>query len=49
MRFTRRRGDAEKTGNPLRASREYISTRSEPIEKTLRLVIREELRKKGAA
>jgi hypothetical protein len=49
MQFTRRRGDAEKTGNPLRAPREHISTRSEPIEKTLRRVIREELRKKGVA
>jgi len=29
--------------------REYIGTRAEPLEKTLRRVIREELRKKGAA
>jgi uncharacterized protein (DUF4415 family) len=28
---------------------EYIESRAEPLEKTLRRVIREELRKKGAA
>ena len=32
-----------------KALREYISMRAEPLEKTLRRVIREELRKKGAA
>jgi uncharacterized protein (DUF4415 family) len=32
-----------------KALREYIGTRAEPIEKTIRRVIREELRKKGAA
>jgi len=31
------------------ALREYIDTRVEPLEKTLRRVIREELRKKGTA
>ena len=32
-----------------KALREYIQNRAEPLEKTLRRVIREELRKKGAA
>jgi hypothetical protein len=32
-----------------KALREYIGTRTEPLEKTIRRVIREELRKKGAA
>jgi uncharacterized protein (DUF4415 family) len=32
-----------------KALREYVGTRAEPLEKTLRRVIREELRKKGAA
>jgi uncharacterized protein (DUF4415 family) len=32
-----------------KALREYIGTRAEPLEKTLRRVVREELRKKGAA
>lgn len=32
-----------------KALRAYIGTRAEPLEKTLRRVIREELRKKGAA
>jgi len=32
-----------------KALREYIESRAEPLEKTLRRVIREELRKKGAA
>lgn len=32
-----------------KALREYIATRAEPLEKTLRRVIREELRRKGAA
>ena len=32
-----------------KALRDYIGSRSEPLEKTLRRVIREELRKKGAA
>lgn len=31
------------------ALRQYVSERSEPIEKTLRRVIREELKKRGAA
>jgi uncharacterized protein (DUF4415 family) len=31
------------------ALREYVSERKEPIEKTLRRVIREELKKRGAA
>ena len=31
------------------ALREYISERNEPIEKTLRRVIRQELKKQGAA
>jgi hypothetical protein len=31
------------------ALREYVSDRKEPIEKTLRRVIREELKKRGAA
>jgi uncharacterized protein (DUF4415 family) len=31
------------------ALREYVRERKEPIEKTLRRVIREELRKRGAA
>lgn len=32
-----------------KALREYTESRAEPLEKTLRRVIREELRKKGAA
>lgn len=32
-----------------KALREYIGARAEPIEKTIRRVVREELRKKGAA
>ncbi|HKR64315.1 MAG TPA: BrnA antitoxin family protein [Thermoanaerobaculia bacterium] len=32
-----------------KALREYIEHRTEPLEKTLRRVIREELKKKGAA
>jgi uncharacterized protein (DUF4415 family) len=32
-----------------KALREYIEHRTEPLEKTIRRVIREELRKKGAA
>jgi uncharacterized protein (DUF4415 family) len=32
-----------------KALREYLGTQAEPLEKTLRRVIREELRKKGAA